>query len=622
MSSWFSNPFNRNFNVPSVREANEPVPTSVVKIRNMTDLRKFLKATGKVDIYRFNNRRYKTPLSLTLNMFLYYVDYRGLMDNTKYKVETKVVVDFIDYCHYNSFPEDAQYTRVALGGTSNSSYYYMTLIDGGENPVLTASLKFEHTHFRKAAAAMFRTATKSKEKAMFTINTDNLKSEQRQLRSYMEPWLGKGKPVAELQESSSDVTFTESFDSSELSMEDTTIAAPKSIRAEIQKQQAIENALPMPESKRRELLANVNNDNAHNVSTVQVDQTLMDEELIEALNEDPVITSLLEPEPSQSNIELITQDDLMIVEKEVLRDQLKERVLEHHEKKSRSLDDAYEGMDVLNDSTVKKLRREEIRYESRRRSGRLNNGPHGMGVKTQFDYRGETHDIRGRQIQPNKSFTKQDDDYLDYAFYGFIREYGTVINDIMKLPLGYEFNSQRRGSNVYIRAIHFRNTFTHVTGTKATGRMIVFSTEKESSYTNILGRHWNTVKTEDILQKSVTMYAGDLEEMEAADVFYNPTVMSQYDFKNVILGNQFEIVYDYYADLNTQAVKGVVGEDIESVDSIKSKWVKLDDLDIPLFYEGNDSIPLRGQLGIVFMGDYFGGEVETNCTMRVFYNSN
>jgi len=619
MSSWFSNPFGRNVNVPTVREANEPVPTSVVKIKNATDLRKFLKSTGKIDVYKFNNRRYKAPLSLTLNMFLYYVDQRGINDDVKYKVETKVVIDFIDYCHYNSMPENAQYTRVSLGASSNQSYYYMTLIDDDENPVLTAALKYEHTHFRKAAAAMLKLASKSKEKAMFTINADNLKSEQRKLRYYMEPWLGKGKPVAELQESSSDVTFTESFDSSELSMEDTTIAAPKSVRAEIQKKQAIENALPMPESKRRELL---DNNNAANVSTVQVDQTLMDEELIEALNEDPIITSLLEPAPSENNIDLIKEDDIIIVEKELLRDKIKDKVLEHHEKKSRSLDEAYDGIDILNDSTVKKLRREEIRYESRRRAGRLNNGPHGMGVKTQFDYRGETHDIRGRQIKPNRSFSNQDDDYIDYAFYGFIREYGTVVNDIMKLPLGFEFNSQRRGSNVFIRAIHFRNTFTHVTGTKATGRMVVFCTQKESSYTNILGRHWNEIKTEDILQKSVTMYAGDLEEMEAADVFYNPTVMSQYDFKNVILGNQFEILYDYYADLNTQAVKGVVGEDIESVDSIKSKWVKLDNLDIPLFYDGNDSIPIRGQLGIVFMGDYFGGEVETNCTMRVFYNSN
>jgi hypothetical protein len=193
----------------------------------------------------------------------------------------------------------------------------------------------------------------------------------------------------------------------------------------------------------------------------------------------------------------------------------------------------------------------------------------------------------------------------------------------MKLPLGYDYNSQRRGSNVNIKALHFRNTFTHVTGTKASGRMILFFSElpwTESSL--LLGRTWKEVKTEDILQKSVTMYAGDLEELEAADVFYNPTIMSQYDFKNVILGQKFTVLYDYYVDLNTQAVKGLVGEDVESVDSIKTKWVKIDDLELPLFYEGEDKLPMRGMLGVLFMGDYFGGEIETNMTLRVFYNSN
>ena len=44
-------------------------------------------------------------------------------------------------------------------------------------------------------------------------------------------------------------------------------------------------------------------------------------------------------------------------------------------------------------------------------------------------------------------------------------------------------------------------------------------------------------------------------------------------------------------------MKGVVGEDIESVDSIKTKWVKLDDLDLPFFYDGEDKIPTPGIKG-------------------------
>jgi hypothetical protein len=117
------------------------------------------------------------------------------------------------------------------------------------------------------------------------------------------------------------------------------------------------------------------------------------------------------------------------------------------------------------------------------------------------------------------------------------------------------------------------------------------------------------------------MYAGDIEELETIDLFYNPTILSPLDFKNIVLGNKYQVHWDYYAELNTQAVKGVVGEDVESVDSVKTKWVKLDNLDIPLYYEDNDKVPSRGMLGILFMGDYFGGLIETNLVMRVYYNS-
>jgi hypothetical protein len=223
----------------------------------------------------------------------------------------------------------------------------------------------------------------------------------------------------------------------------------------------------------------------------------------------------------------------------------------------------------------------------------------------------------------SRSWKYQDDDYIDYAFYGFIREAGTIVKDIMTLPLGFEYNSERRGSNVVIKGIHFRNTFTHVTGTKVQGRMIVAFSEFEQSGLNMFNnRVFNDLETHEILQKSVTMYAGDIEELDAVDIFYNPTIMSQYDFKNVILGRRWKILYDYYADLNTEAVKGVVGEDIESVDSQKTKWVKLEDLELPLFYDSDDKVPTRGSLIVLFMGDYFGGEIQTNMTMRVYYNSN
>jgi hypothetical protein len=634
MSLWNLNPFNRKVHVPSpAKDVKHVKPAEeVVYIKTLAQLRSFLKKISN-PMYQFNKRGYEAPPSLTLNYFLWYITYTGLMHNKKYKIAAKPLSQILDFAHFNSKPEDAMYTRIRLGASEQGFEYYFTLIDNhNDNAVLTCGLKFEHADFRKTAANLTMDCSASKEKFYMAINGNKLKAEQAKMREYMYSYLAppSSEAIEEMRVSDSDVTFTESFSSGEVTPGDTSIAAPKSERVRIEKREEIENALPMPKSVREQVFkvvpdtpAVANNNNASNVGgVVQLNQTLMDPELIEELNEDPVITSLLEPEKGESNVEIIHPNIIIEVEKEVLKAAVKDVVENHHKRKQ--LDESYDPSDdVLNLSVAKKLKREEVRYEARKRTGQLYTGPHSLKNRNTFDYRGQTHDAAGRQINPNRSFRNQDDDYLDYAFYGFIREYGTIVNEIMKLPLGYDYNSQRRGSNVNIKALHFRNTFTHVTGTKASGRMILFFSElpwTESSL--LLGRTWKEVKTEDILQKSVTMYAGDLEELEAADVFYNPTIMSQYDFKNVILGQKFTVLYDYYVDLNTQAVKGLVGEDVESVDSIKTKWVKIDDLELPLFYEGEDKLPMRGMLGVLFMGDYFGGEIETNMTLRVFYNSN
>lgn len=633
MSLWGYNPFGKKVHVPTPEKDPKPQKKTeeVVVLNNIDAVRGILRKNN-TNVYKFSNRKMVSPPSLTLNYFLWYITYLGLMVQKKYKISAKPLTDLLDYTHFNSTPPDAQYTRISIGASHKGYDYYITLIDPeNDNCVLTAGLTVEHADFRKTAANLSRECSKRKESIFMSINVRNLQYEQHKMKEIISPAIlapTRSEPLRELKESDSDITFTESFSSGEVTPGDTTIAAPKSERARIEKREEIENALPMPKSVRQEVLkvveetpAVVNNDNAHNASgVVQLDQTLMDPELIEQLNEDPVITSLLEPEKGECNADIIHPNIIIEVEKEVLKEAVKDVVQNHHKK--RQLDDAYADDDILNRSFTKKLKREEIRYDARQRTGKLYTGPNSLKNRSSFDYRGQTHDAAGRQINPNRSYRNQDDDFLDYAFYGFIREYGTMVNEIMKLPLGFDYNSQRRGSHVTIKALHFRNTFTHVTGTKASGRMIVFYTELPWTSTSLVfGRTWNEVKTEDILEKSVTMYAGDLEELEAADVFYNPTIMSQYNFKNVILGNKFTVLYDYYADLNTQAVKGVVGEDVESVDSIKTKWVKIDDLELPLFYEGEDNLPMRGMLGVLFMGDYFGGEIETNMTLRVFYNS-
>lgn len=609
---------------------------------------KLLKRTDN-DNYGFKNRKFKVPLPLAINFFLFYVTYQGLQDKVNYQVSVKALLQFIDFCYFNSknpSQPEAIRTRISCGASSGNYQYYYTIIDGDNNDVLTASVSYAHTGYKNTVASLVKACNRPQKTSEYMECTlASLDREQQNLRNWYKSqnFLGdKGLALALKEDSSLDITFTESYSGDD--SDDTAIPAPKSVREEIKaKANVVATYTPTPQERQSglEIFKDVqpipvsivptvepiqNNNNAHNASPVEIvtniDTTLLDEELKAALNEEPTLNAMLEPASQEEVVDVLPSSILIESEKEVLKEVVKNIIVKHHEKRSR--DSSFDNFDELDPSTQRKLLREEARYDSRKRSGRLHTGPNSLAAdRIRFDYREKTHDALGRQLNPNRSFRKQDDDYLDFAFYGFIREYGTIMNDIMKLPLGFDFNGYRRGSTVTVKALHFRNTFTHVTGTKASGRMILFYSEKEwSDYMAPFGRRWKDVDVHEILQKSVTMYAGDLEELEAADVFYNPTIMSQYDFKNVILGRQFEILYDYYVDLNTQAVKGIVGEDVESVDSIKTKWVKIDDLELSFFYDAEDSVPTRGCLGVLFMGDYFGGEIETNLTLRVFYNSN
>ena len=573
------------------------------------------------------SRNNLVPLPMALNFFLYYVTARSLLDEVNYKVKTKVLLKFIDYCHYNLPDRKMGYghwgTAIKCGTDEKGRAYYFSLLIPPDNTPFSMGAAFMHTSFLKTRSELLECAPSTKQTIFRLLGPVPLEKRQKEFVERIEHERAafllhsespKNSWVQE-ESSSLEVTFSDDSVASDDSSANSFVG-PKSQRPIVP---------PNPTSTN-------NNNNFQEVSfddeadlsdylppaeistlnNTNLDESALHPNLVENLNNDNMLSSLLENEDGVSNTTSLTYADLARAENNVLNETVTDCVRRHHQKRSSEY-----SSEQFEASFIKALGREENRALSRKRRGISF-----TGKGETLDLRNEIMDIRYLKAKPPKAFLKQDDDYLDYAFYGFIREAGTVINDIMTLPQGLDYNSERRGDEVYIRAIHFRNTFTHVTGTKASGRMVLFATDKEYSHDNMFGvRTFDTIETHDILQKSVTMYAGDLEEAEAIDAFYNPTIMSQYDFRNVILGNKFEILYDYYVDLNTQAVKGVVGEDIESVDSIKTKWVKLDGLDIPLRYEGDNKVPTRGLLGIVFMGDYFGGEIETNLTLRDYNNS-
>ena len=637
-------------------KSKKPPPEEVL-INDSNAFRVKLLATSSSDYGFIATRANKVPPALALNFLLYHISAMNADTNKRYKVNAKVWADLLDYCYLNTRPKEALWSRMQVGGKVNDVPFFIRLVvfDDRENLVATAAVSFQHTHWHKAVTEILSVCSPSKKKILLPeLRTSKLESAQKWFAEgtsvYMEPRTTKLLKAFEESSSLDDSTFTdddipvaamprskieekrivnEQLDFRLAQATETkviTVSNPQNnnnadflpeLPKELEKSNVLDNSEfstylpPAPD------ISDITVEKVSNIEeSMVIDESIMDQELVQNINSHPVLQSLLEPDKNESVVEVLPVKALVQAENNVLVEVLKDVVKEYHEKKSYDTSN-YSVDEILAYQLNRRTGREDTRQESRKRR-RLTY----VGNKRTEDFRIETSDLRHQWAMPHRAFTRQDDDYLDYAFYGFVREYGTIVKDIMTLPLGYDFNAQRRGSDVYVRAIHFKNTFTHVTGSKVSGRMIVFYSKLQYSHKNLLGRmEFDDIKTEDILQKSVTMYAGDLEEMDAADVFYNPTIMSQYDFRNIVLGNKFQILYDYYVDLNTTAVKGVVGEDIESVDSIKTKWVKLDDLDLPFFYDGEDKIPTRGMIGVLFMGDYFGGEIETNMTMRVFYNS-
>lgn len=286
------------FKTPQAK-AREPPPTIQLNTFDALISHGVLKPDTQ-DTYGFGVRKYKAPLSLTLNMFLYHISYQNIEKKVNYKVSTKAILSFLDWCHYNVYPKEQQYTRLSCGNHKKNIYYYFTLINGSENPVYESSLYFEHPAFAKTAVALANDASASKTKVFMGITSAKLRSEQKTLAEFAEKqdYVSPddiGRETGALEESSSaDVTY--SADDDESSGGDTSIAAPKSVRKEIElkKSEPYVSSIPYdpyfkPPETPNPFQSN-NNNNAHNATpseaVVEIDQSIIDPELKEALNED------------------------------------------------------------------------------------------------------------------------------------------------------------------------------------------------------------------------------------------------------------------------------------------------------------------------------------------------
>ena len=138
---------------------------------------------------------------------------------------------------------------------------------------------------------------------------------------------------------------------------------------------------------------------------------------------------------------------------------------------------------------------------------------------------------------------------------------------------GYNI-AMRDGTSITIVGLELRYKLKRTTGSQACPRVILLIDSEPINPKDYVAR--------DILDRSSTKWVENLEELEVPDLDNNCTNLSALSFNNIVDNNRMRVLYDYQVDLNTKAIKGVVGEDIMSVDCADTKYVFFQDLDIDI----------------------------------------
>lgn len=209
--------------------------------------------------------------------------------------------------------------------------------------------------------------------------------------------------------------------------------------------------------------------------------------------------------------------------------------------------------------------------------------------------------------------------YKEYVYYGHVSESGTIMYNIMEIPPGENFYNQRDSDKIVVTGIHFRNMFQQTAGDKVMGRLIIFYSDHKHYDPMGIIDHWTKLEPKDILEQSITQYNLDVAEEDVPDWDYDPTCLSHYNFRYTMLNESLIILYDYYQEFNVQAI----GEEFLNLNMTKTKYVKLDDLQLPFRWDNSvhNKVPIHGCLGVLFMGDFFGGMIECNLNMRIYYET-
>jgi hypothetical protein len=238
--------------------------------------------------------------------------------------------------------------------------------------------------------------------------------------------------------------------------------------------------------------------------------------------------------------------------------------------------------------------------------------------------------------------------YVDNVFYGFIPSQGIVNANFMVIPYwndddaeneGYVAIGRRATNTIKLQNIEWRVEWKLYAGDVATVRLIVgyFDGDPQGQFYNVVedlienflteygfNLAINSLQPEDILSKSPVYYMGNIQDLDVPDLFKTPTSVSPINYTVQVGNDQPIVLFDKKYDLNVQAINydAEVFNTNATFRVSDSGVVSLKDSSFVCRYPStSENIPSHGNVFVLFVGDYAGGEVQVNMFTRVHYTS-
>lgn len=225
-----------------------------------------------------------------------------------------------------------------------------------------------------------------------------------------------------------------------------------------------------------------------------------------------------------------------------------------------------------------------------------------------------------------------DTQFCDFATIGPVAEDGSCYPSILNIPQDY--TTGRSSNSIRVYKIDVKGEFKLNFGGNASPRIIFYVDRQPTLETSLISGRL-TVKArlvEDILSKdplNLVQRLITVGEGEVPNVLDNPNCLCFPNFVNTKteLSDAIVHIYELYKDLNVQAIKGIVGEDIDNIPIKQTfKFSIPCDINVRFAKRPNGDNSNYGQaiimnnISFMWIGDYDGGVVSGICYTRCYYH--